>query len=116
MEWSALLGSGARGEGDGSTGRVHREGETKRETKRERVEVTRWSGVVGGAVVAGLLTASDTALRHYGMAWPTTGTSSEQAGSGWRVASVQGRAAAGSKQVYLYWPWTMMDTDDGGYG
>jgi hypothetical protein len=73
--------------------------------------------VVGGAVVAGLSTASDTALRHYGMAWPTTGTSSEagseQAGSGWRVASVQGRAAAGSKQVYLYWPWMMMDMDDG---
>jgi hypothetical protein len=37
MEWTALLGSGARGEGDGSTGRVHREGETKRETKRERL-------------------------------------------------------------------------------
>jgi hypothetical protein len=87
-------GRGALGEGDGSTGRVHREGETKRETKRERLEATRWSGVVGGAVVAGLSTASDTALRHYGMAWPTTGTSSEvgseQAGSGWRVTSVQG--------------------------
>jgi hypothetical protein len=60
--------------------------------------------VVGGAVVAGLSTASDTVLRHYGMAWPTTGTSSdvgsEQAGSGWRVTSNEyPRACRGGQQA-----------------